>query len=838
MTRRLVFVLLLGLATAAGAQTLPRLESGGKLPTDVPRIGSKDPIVLLSARGYKPVDYPGDKAVVMPKYADGKTILGALEKFYYIDGTQVGVKKYRLLVRKADKSRKITEYVGWVEERQLITDLEAILDPDTNIHQKAFIVNRPTALKGDKVKVSEVPVYLAPDEKATQDKPLRLLRQLFIWGDSEPGSELKGFYLVGTAATMLTWDDTKVIIGWVPKSRVCVWNTREAFVWHTASTLSGASPRRTNPALVYYTPERAHSAWTSKDFGSTKEKYLFRETFGVPDKAAATNEVPFLLLRWPRKPGQSLAEYKAERKKFEVSPDTEEKDKKDRKKKKTPLRHVGVYAGFRDASGTEIKSGGEIGKLQLQLNRIKKEASTLELLIVLDATSSMGAHGAVVADLLEELIKGSHEESAGLAKSSFRLAVSYYRDVNTDKVDPYDCVKAFPLKEFGPALAQEITRKLREEKFYKDGWDAPEQVFRGIYRSIETAHFKEYSRKVVILVGDMGNNTKWDKGKYKDAPTVDRIAALLNPEKRSPILFFPFQVNVDPEKIDGFKGLLPGEKEAAVAFKKEALAILAASKKLREKNLLAHPGIAAGKYFCTPKDKAELLRALRKPLALLMKQQAEIQKQVNDLSLGRFTAEIGPELKKILDLEGIKLEDLKKLEGAQVFETGFVWEKTPAGAPQIAQRVLVSEADLLQIIDGLGKLRTRDPSGGSLKSLILKLAGAVAGEKEVVADLLFGTLKGVTFKSDFLRQAVKTFEENKIAVEDRERLLLLREKLLDLSKGLRYKDDQYVKAEGKALKWGRKGDPDKLVGKLKRWFYLGNDDTTKWYWLDHDKEWP
>ena len=65
--------------------------------------------------------------------------------------------------------------------------------------------------------------------------------------------------------------------------------------------------------------------------------------------------------------------------------------------------------------------------------------------------------------------------------------------------------------------------------------------------AIRRAKFRDYSRKVVVLLGDMGNNTAWDTKQFP-GPTVADIAAALNPAKRSPILFFPFQVDRDPTK--------------------------------------------------------------------------------------------------------------------------------------------------------------------------------------------------------------------------------------------------------------------------------------------------
>src|SRR5207237_916819 len=80
---------------------------------------------------------------------DGKpATLEFMEEFYWVQRTQGDGTFYRLLVRKDPKSRKITDYVGWVDERYLVTRLEAQKDEDTHIHRQGLIVTRPRGARG------------------------------------------------------------------------------------------------------------------------------------------------------------------------------------------------------------------------------------------------------------------------------------------------------------------------------------------------------------------------------------------------------------------------------------------------------------------------------------------------------------------------------------------------------------------------------------------------------------------------------------------------------------------------------------------------------------------
>ena len=66
-----------------------------------------------------PVDFPGAKAKKLPPRKGGKeSPLGFLEKLHFIDSYQAGPAEYVLLVRKAEKTDDIIDYLGWVDQRE------------------------------------------------------------------------------------------------------------------------------------------------------------------------------------------------------------------------------------------------------------------------------------------------------------------------------------------------------------------------------------------------------------------------------------------------------------------------------------------------------------------------------------------------------------------------------------------------------------------------------------------------------------------------------------------------------------------------------------------------
>jgi hypothetical protein len=814
-------------------------QKGEDLPRRIP---AEAKLAYIAAEGYRPLARLEKDAPRRTPTRDGKAAPTAfMEPVYPLgEGVQFEKTKWWLVARNVDKAKDLAaeDYLGWVEEAVLVRSQDALKDPDTGIYRKAIIVTQLESLKeGIPGKISEVPVALSPGGKPDPKRVLRLLNLLFVWADTEPTSLTRGEVLLGSAPIMQMRTDTHLLIGWVPKSRVCIWNTREAFEWNRESLLTTAKPRRDKPARVFNKPLDAHRSWKGEDIPG-----IFEEK--ISSQPPPPGQMRYLLLPWP-------AENEEERKRFKEygSLPLEGLKDKDDKPLRSQLFHVGVYGGFRstnpgDDPDKDVIDAEKLEELKAKLRQLSEDTSTLELLFVIDGTSNMLPNGKVVAEMIVGLLNA--EEFKGVP---LRVAVSVYRDVDRADVDPLTCVETQPLKDLSPESAKEIEKRLRSADFYRDGGDAPEQVFRGLAKSIQEANFQIRTRKAVVLIGDMGNSTKWDSEKHPGV-TEKQIAELLNPEKGSPILFFPVQVNIDPEKEEDLKGLEKGEREAALAFRKQMGTILKESQQRREKNKLAK--VPAGQYLPAGKSLDSLRKLLQRPVTDLKAQRDQLEREIEDLRQGRFDATIGDQLEKLLREAKIPIDDLRKLQGAQVFRTGYVWERTPNGAYQVSQRLLLSSGEVDQLQQGLAQLRSNDPAGPPVKGVLTLVTDLQTGDKKTnpkedkkpmppnLREALFGKLRGLTFKSPLLKQALATFDKNQVDEKHLLELLLLAEKLDDLLKDRQYQEKQYrYKPDPETgTLWTREGEPVNLTGKLQRWFRTGLDKTTRWYWLDYDKEFP
>src|SRR5262249_2155795 len=148
-----------------------------------------------------------------------------------------------------------------------------------------------------------------------------------------------------------------IILGWLPGSRVCEWNTREGFQWDRGSTLAGAPGRRTWPGRIYRDPELAKKAADARSLDEyLKVPFLFTEKF---DEKGESPEVAYDAPRFP-----ILEEAAAEE-----------------HMRGGRLLKVGGVGGLGTALTKE-----QIDAVQSELARWQEVEGTIEILFVIDET--------------------------------------------------------------------------------------------------------------------------------------------------------------------------------------------------------------------------------------------------------------------------------------------------------------------------------------------------------------------------------------------------------------------------------------------------------------------
>ena len=211
-----------------------------------------------------------------------------------------------LLVEKNDTTLDIIEVYGWVNRDLVLDRREAKVSEATKLHKKAACVVSVNTLRAGGVpnkEPEETILTWKPEANAERKVTAKLYIPFFVYASY--GDEKTGFVLLGTAPFLNPdrRDDAKeVILGWIPASRITIWDTREGIEFDYPSTQPG-QPRnfkdtKTLPARVYRNHQHAYDA-----LKGTPTDGFFDEVYdpktGVASRMTAS-QMRYLVLPWVR----------------------------------------------------------------------------------------------------------------------------------------------------------------------------------------------------------------------------------------------------------------------------------------------------------------------------------------------------------------------------------------------------------------------------------------------------------------------------------------------------------------------------------------------------------
>ncbi len=832
---------------------------------------------------------------------------------------------------------EITDKIGWVERRWLLESPEAMKNKD-RIHYKAMAITSVKAIQNDPDGERE-DVFLSPDGKPAKgpdgkpavirkaiiyNSPIRekqfirttisLFNVLFIYAEVS-GKELakmqmikaprsrvltidetsaeaavraqtETYYLVGlTDRFMQTWEEdaAKQILGWIPKVRTELWDTREGVLPDRTSTFQKASPRRLDPLLAFLEPRDAYKWRETK----ADEHHVWREPqFDASGIGLDTppHRLRFPLLRWTEDIKKDLKCPDSV-----VDPNVP-KDPRTKKDGVNRLFRAGIFQGGRsNAAGIEIYTQEEKERDDAVLIELEQQLKKTELLFVIDDTASMDNwYLKVVPGVCEKILQ---EAKVG----ELSVGLTFYNDLQDgSKLDPDTAVditltklqdvmavdtplaKLHGVRAHGEALIKAIKNHNSDPVQVakrNGGGDAPEQVFRGLLTGIRKAGFEKerFARKIVILIGNFGNNDKFDKdenGKLKPtAPTVQKIAEALvpirnasQPNPYSPIEFYAIQV-IDPNG----NYAQDDEKQAAPGFRDQNKEIIRiAQERLKATGWAGtptRPGRSAGDYFHL-ENQEEVSKKIKEQYDQIKKMANLLSEQAYKIRTG-LDGDWGEELSVILKLKNIDPERRIKGSGAQFFQAAFIWEYDRVGARQVRTQVLISDGELKKLLEILEELKKNDTdvlaaasrvvdtqAGDIAKLELAKLPPNKQNETELrlilqrlkeesINELVFKRM-GLFVSSSPLLNATRG-GLNELTGQNLYDVLHRIDLLNDIRKGIQVEyDDETIIFNGKPV---TKYVPTKKEKSLDRRctdfgaFGDGNSKST-WYWIDLDKEWP
>ena len=805
------------LALAACFAAPPATASGGDPVVETPRNATVSPryivdkatgspVVWVTYDGYQPRRAPGKDD------PSGAPPLGFMKPYPYAAEYQSGSDTYLLLVQADAETRKVTQKIGWVSSRYVLRSNHALRDPATRIFRKGMIVNTAFSLKQGQP-LEKAPILLTPEPTAKPNREFSLSNIYFIYAETDPADPVKGYALLGAAPYFNQTEGLRnpasvreLVLGWVPKSRVCLWSTREALEWDTDSTLPTARPRRKKTGHVYRTIDDAKKALKGQ-----KAEHLFEEVFAdgvsLPFPYDRTR-YPIVAFDRPRGGGTTLSLPLGD----------------------NVLRKVGIVGGFVDAGGRPVADLANLEKLQRRIRALADELSTTEVLFVIDDTGSMSEWFKTVAATVESIIESVKKDQS----RNVRIAITYFNDVE-EGVSLDKAVIARKLVDARSARGQEMVDELKKHRAV-DGGDPREQMFHGIKKGVEVAGFQPNARKIVILIGDMAD--KSNENDPNHAPEK-AVREMLLPAGQSPIEFYAVQV-VDPESHGD-----------ARAFRKQMgtlLGLMRADLVSRYKVKREEAPSRCG-YFSS-QNKNQVRDKINERYAALRQQAEKLKGESAAAGRGEWTR-ISPELERILKDQGIDIEPLRKAGGFQLFEYGYVWEKSIEGIPQTRVRLLVSDGELQSFVDVLASLDSNDPGKRtSEKQVITNLVQTHIGElqdrlkvelkdelkrEDWSFDSVILRSKGLTAKSPLLKRAIDDIKDDAITSRERQDVLRKKKMLEDVRNNVEYDYQQREVGETFKIKvWDRVG----ARRQKQRLFSIGGDNSVKWCWVDFDKEWP
>lgn len=789
------------------AQSRFQMPDGGPVPDELkPNPVTKQPWkVWVAYQGYQ------------PRYAyqeDGTRVSGVelefMQPLFVAKSHQDAEKQYLFLAKSDSEGKRVNEPIGWVNEEVVVLRQSALVDPATSIHKKVRIVNtieaaRQARTEEDLVKAG---IRWAPTPTAPTRTYYQLSNLFFVY------AEAGDYLLIGSGPYFSDADGRKpedVVQGWLHVSRASQWFSREAFEWNRESTLPDSNPRRLERgAILEY--ETAARNWLGDD-NSLESPRNPQENGPDSDEAAFwevldANRVSIAFSHdEPRFPILETIDRDLETQNW--------------------LYKVGWVGKFVPLGGPQEVPGG-FGDLDRRLKEAQQAAKNLDILIVIDDTTSMRRYFQVVADALEQIL-GSIQK---YEDRNIRVAVSYYADADASDV-PFKTARLVPV-----ANRSQMSSIINEARKHKPqgGGDAPESVFEGIIRAVDAAGFSPYAQKLVIVIGETGDKSQEGVEVAKEKKKV--IDELVPPTHLGlPCEFYA--VHTEARDIQPWVQREPD----AVLFEIQMKAIAQQlNDRVNQRNPEGERETLAAYVHSSGTNAVK--ESLIKRYENIQRAITRISSAISALRRGEWHTAIGPAVRRRLELHGVDVDKLQVMKGSQIYQEGYVWQYTRGREriPQVRTKVLLERSSVEDIVRILEKLVGERPFGlvkESLPGLVEEEVRRIAGDANAIESLnaVFFKKNGLPCKSPLLRLTNRQLRTFAIMPEHVDYLKLRLRRLQDLLKDQR-SDWQFQLTKRESGELGRK-----LVCSsrrtVKRAFTIPGDPLdTEWYWVDLEDELP
>ncbi len=522
---RILFVISICLCVGtAGAEQDMEYPAGGK-PTVVPRNLLADvsqPLkCMVHTEGAPIFSRPASPSSVMAKAKFRDT--------FYVAGIDESG-KYLFLVTAATEQDypvvPVRTCHGWIQKGHCLEfhrddarqGPESLTAAPSPIHRKAMLVNRLEGEGGVRMLTEKIPFTDRPDDRGNPLQPRALFSIYYVFAETPTHSH----FLLGQEPRIKDWvADKSDLLGWVPRQRVCQWNTREAVEFNKRDL---RQHKRTQPCRIFLEPDQLKVYL---------EKADPEQVPPVAEEDMSLTEWRFDQARFP------LVEADAGPSVIHVRGNT--------------LYRIGFIGDvFRQsASGNRVErlaTAQQIDDLRARVETLQRRIAKVQLCFIIDGTFSMDPWIKAAADAVNEIITGVTDR-AKQAKQ-LEISVNYYRNQRDQPKD---------LEFHGFRRAAEA-RILLDNAEPFGGGDQHEQMFLAICRRLQAKDdpnatpqpgettpspmaFDANAVKILVLIGDDGNDPN-DK-----TYTVDEVCRQIRAVGgTSPIAFLAFPVGKGSRK--------------------------------------------------------------------------------------------------------------------------------------------------------------------------------------------------------------------------------------------------------------------------------------------------
>jgi hypothetical protein len=360
-------------------------------------------------------------------------------------------------------SPKIKDYVGWVRRGDCLGfvggSVEGLKDPDEHLHRKAMLRNVLNSARDSQALRAPLPFLDRPDTGGRERLHRSLFQIYYIY------MEFNNYVLLGRAPRGTGDPPRESILGWIPRAHICPWNTREAIEFNKADAAI-----RTRRARVFL--QRADL-----------EAYL-----NLEDREAVAEEEnlldPPLSYFQPRYPVISDAD-----RRYQGMPIAG-----------THIYKIGVIGDVVDVGPDKRRIPvAEIARQRELAKSAKTRAETIQISFIIDATFSMDRWFVVATEAIKQIMGETQNLNETEVQPKVFFSMNFYRDKGDGpelqlETNPFDSA----------AAAVQILQK----QVAIGGRRPREDVFYAIRESIKRHPFQPDAVKILILIGDDGNDPR------------------------------------------------------------------------------------------------------------------------------------------------------------------------------------------------------------------------------------------------------------------------------------------------------------------------------------------